>query len=105
MNKAVNKGIKNKMEQILEKELEALNVGYLKRTTKEVLSSQMVVMGTIMPTVKMERPLEDHEVNAAQQYHSWWKDTRSRVESFDKKTNGDNRSLIGKKIEKMLGEG
>jgi len=25
----------------------------------------MVVMGTIMPTVKMERPLEDHEVNAA----------------------------------------
>jgi len=39
MNKAVNKGIKNKMEQILEKELEALNVGYLKRTTKEVLSS------------------------------------------------------------------
>ncbi len=93
------------MEQILEEELEALNVGYLKRTTKEVLSSQMVAMGTSMPTIKTEKPMEDQEVNATYQYHSWWRDTRSRAKSFDEKTNGDNRSLIGKKVEKMIGGG
>jgi hypothetical protein len=50
------------MEQILEEELEALNVDYLERTTKEVLPSWMVAMGASMPVIKMERPLEDQEV-------------------------------------------
>ncbi len=46
------------MEQILEGELEALNVDYMEKTTKEVLPSQMVTMG-ISIHGKMERPSED----------------------------------------------
>jgi hypothetical protein len=58
---------------------------YLKRATRETLPFQMITMGISMPDVKMERPLEDHEVNATYWYHSQWKDTRSRVKSFDEK--------------------
>jgi hypothetical protein len=56
------------MEQILEEELEALNVNYLERTTKEVLPSRTIIMGTSIPIIKMERPLEDHEANATYWY-------------------------------------
>jgi len=52
------------MEQMLEEELEALSASYHERTTKEILPSQTVVVGTSILTVKMERPLWDHEVNA-----------------------------------------
>jgi hypothetical protein len=52
------------MEQILEEELEALNVSYLKRIVEEVVLSQMVVIGASMHVVKMERPLEDQKVYA-----------------------------------------
>jgi len=57
-----------KMEQILEEELKAFNVNYLERTTKEVLPSQTIIMGTSIPIIKMERPLEDHEANATYWY-------------------------------------
>jgi hypothetical protein len=53
---------KKEMEQILEEELEALNVNYLERTTKEMLPSQTIIMGTSIHVVKMERPLGDQEV-------------------------------------------
>jgi hypothetical protein len=53
------------MEQILEEELEALSASYHERTTKEILPSQTIVVGTSIFTIKMERPLWDHEVNDA----------------------------------------
>jgi hypothetical protein len=56
----------------------------------------MVVVGTSIPVVKMEEPLKDQEVNVAYWYHSQWRDTKSRVESFDKKMNGDNHFPIGR---------
>jgi hypothetical protein len=51
------------MEQILKEELEPLSVNYLERIVREVLPSRMVGMGTFIHVVKMERPLEDQEVN------------------------------------------
>jgi hypothetical protein len=54
----------------LEEELETLNASYQERTTKEMLPSWMVVVSASIPTIKMEIPLEDHEVNAAYWYHS-----------------------------------
>jgi hypothetical protein len=89
------------MEQILEEELEALNVSYLERIIEKVLPSWTVTMGASIPIIKMERPMEDKEVKAAYWYHSWWRDTQSRVKSFDEKANGDNPSPVGKQIEKM----
>jgi hypothetical protein len=91
------------MEQILEEELETLNVYYLQRIAEEVVSSWMVVMGVSMPIVKMERLLDDHEVNSTYYYHSWWRDTRLKVESFDEKMNGNNCFLVGKQVVKMIG--
>jgi hypothetical protein len=76
--------IRKKMEQILKEELEALNVNFLEKTTKEVLPSQMIIMGTSISIVKMERPLEDHEVNATYWYHSWCRDIALRVKNYDK---------------------
>ncbi len=64
MSWVVTRGYKKKMEQILEEELEALNVSYLKRIVEEVVLSQMVVIGASMHVVKMERPLEDQKVYA-----------------------------------------
>jgi hypothetical protein len=60
-----------------------------------------VALDTSIPIVKMGKLLEDQEVNAAYWYHSWWRDIGSRVKSFDKETNGDNRFPIGKHVEKM----
>ncbi len=91
---------KKKMEQIFEEELEALNVNYLERTTKEVLPSRTIIMGISILVVKMERPLEDQEVNATYWYHSQWRDIGSRVKSSKKKVNGNNNFPIGKQIEK-----
>jgi hypothetical protein len=51
------------MEQILEKELGILNVGYLERTTKEMLPPRIVIIGTSTSNGNVERPLEDQEVN------------------------------------------
>jgi hypothetical protein len=53
------------MEQILEKELKTLNANYPKKTIEEMLPFQTVAMGVSIPTIKMERPLEDQEVNVA----------------------------------------
>jgi hypothetical protein len=47
------------MEQILEKELGMIHLGYLKKATEEILPSRTVVMGVFMSNVKMEKPLED----------------------------------------------
>jgi hypothetical protein len=47
------------MKQILEEELEALNASYQERTTKEMLPSQTIAMGVSIPTIKMERFVED----------------------------------------------
>jgi hypothetical protein len=58
------------MEQILEKELEALNASYREKTTKEMFPSWTIVVGVSTITIKMERPLEDQEVNATYWYHS-----------------------------------
>jgi hypothetical protein len=51
------------MEQIFKKELEALSVGYLKKITEEVLPSRTITMGASIPIIKMERSLEDREIN------------------------------------------
>jgi len=72
------------MEQILEEKLGTLSVGYMERTTKEVLPSRIIAVGASIPDIKIERPMGDHEVNAAYWYHSQWKDIRPRVESSKK---------------------
>jgi len=72
------------MEQILEEKLGALSVGYMERTTKEVLPSRIIAVGTSIPDIKMERPMGDHEVNVAYRYHSQWKDIKLRAESSKK---------------------
>jgi len=56
------------MEQILEEELGALSASYMERTTKEVLPSWILAMGASILNVKMERPLEDQEVNVTYWY-------------------------------------
>jgi hypothetical protein len=67
------------MELILEEELGALIASYLERTTKEVLPcrTMMITNGIVTPmlTVKMEKLLEDQEVNEAYWYHSTSRDT------------------------------
>jgi hypothetical protein len=57
------------MEQILEEKLGALSVDYLKTITEEMLPSRMVIMGTSTSDVKMEKPIEDQEVNL---YFAYW---------------------------------
>jgi hypothetical protein len=64
------------MEQILEEKLRMLNAGYLEMIVKEMLPFRMVIMGTSTFDVKMEKLMEDQEVNFAYWYHSQWKDAR-----------------------------
>jgi hypothetical protein len=52
------------MEQILKEELGMLNASYLEKVAKHVLPSWIVAVGTSMPNVKMEIPLEGQEINA-----------------------------------------
>ncbi len=73
-----------------------LSVGYLERTPQELLPFQMAVEGISIHEVKRERLLENQEVNVTYWYHSRWKDTKSRVESFNEEENGNNCSLIKK---------
>jgi hypothetical protein len=54
------------------------------------------VAGASIPAIKMKIPKEDKEVNAAYLYHSWGKDTWSRVESSNEEIDGDKHSPIGK---------
>ncbi len=56
----------------------------------------MAVAGASIPAIKMKIPKEDKEVNAAYLYHSWGKDTWSRVESSNEEIDGDKHSPIGK---------
>jgi hypothetical protein len=58
MTHAITKEYKKKMEQILEGELEALSVDYMEKTTKEMLPSQTITMGT-SKLGKMEKPPKD----------------------------------------------
>lgn len=58
------------MEQIIKEKLWALNACYLEMITKEMLPSRMVIMGLSISNVKMEKPMEDQEVNFAYWYHS-----------------------------------
>jgi hypothetical protein len=51
------------MEQILEKELGTLSECNLKRIVEKMLPSKMVVMGTSIFDVKVERPMVNQEVN------------------------------------------
>jgi hypothetical protein len=53
------------MEQILEEELGTLNECYFKKIVEEMLPSRMVVMGTSIFDVKVERPMDNQEVNNA----------------------------------------
>jgi len=63
------------MEQIMEEKLGALSANYLE-IAEEMLPSRMVIMGTSTSDVKMEKPMEDQEVNFAYWYHSQWRDVR-----------------------------
>ncbi len=54
----------------MEEELEALSVDYLEKIIEEVLLSRTVIMGASIPTIKMEGPLKDQEVNATYITHS-----------------------------------
>jgi len=54
MTHAITKEYEKKMEQMLEEELEALSASYHERTTKEILPSQTVVVGTSILIVKMK---------------------------------------------------
>jgi len=51
------------MEQILEEELGTLSECYLKRIVEEMLPSRMVVMGTSIFDVKVERPMDNQKIN------------------------------------------
>ncbi len=62
----------------------ALTVGYMERTTKEVLPSRIIAVGVSILDIKMERPMGDQEVNAAYWYYSQWRVIRLRVESSKK---------------------
>jgi hypothetical protein len=73
------------MEQIIEEELGALNASYMERTTKEVLPSWILAMGASILNVKMERPLEDQEVNVTYWYLSWWRDIKLRWKTLTNK--------------------
>ncbi len=42
------------MEQNLEEKLGTLSASYMERTTKEMLPSQIIAVGTSIPNVKME---------------------------------------------------
>jgi hypothetical protein len=64
------------MEQILEEKLGVLSAIYLEMIIKEMLPSRMVIMGTSTSNVKMDKPMEDQEVNFAYWYHSQWRDAR-----------------------------
>jgi hypothetical protein len=57
------------MEQILEEELGTLSECYLKRIVEEMLPCRMVVMGTSIFDVKVERPMDSPEINTAYYYH------------------------------------
>jgi hypothetical protein len=59
------------------------------------------VVGASMLAIKMKIPMEDKEVNATYLYHSWRKDTWSRVESSNEKIDGDKHSPIGKQAWKI----
>ncbi len=50
--------------------------------------------------VKMERPLEDQEVNTAYWYHLWWRHVESRVGNFDENKNGKDISQLENKKKK-----
>jgi len=73
------------LEQIIEEELGALNASYMERTTKEVLPSWILAMGASILNVKMERPLEDQEVNVTYWYLSWWRDIKLRWKTLTNK--------------------
>ncbi len=47
-----------------------LSVGYVERTPQGVLPFQMAIEGVSIHEIKMERPLENQEVNATYWYHS-----------------------------------
>ncbi len=57
------------MEQILEEELGTLSECYLKRIVEEMLPYSMEVMGTSIFDVKVERPMDNQEINTAYYYH------------------------------------
>jgi len=82
------------MEQIFKKELEALSVGYLKKIIEEVLPSRTITMGASIPIIKMERSLEDREINVTYWYRSLWKNTKLKVESSNEEMNGNNHFPI-----------
>lgn len=88
------------MEQILEEELGTLSECYLKRIVEEMLPYRMEVMGTSIFDVKVERPMDNQEINTAYYYHLWWRDVGFKVKTFDEKENGNNMSQVGKQKEK-----
>jgi hypothetical protein len=51
------------MEQILKEKLRMLNASYLEMIAEEMLPFRMVIKGTSTFDVKMERLMEDQEVN------------------------------------------
>jgi hypothetical protein len=85
----------------MKKKLGMLNVGYVKRTIEEMLSPKMVIRGASAFNVKMERPLEDEEVNTAYWYHLWWRHVESRVGNFDENKNGKDISQLENKKRKQ----
>jgi len=48
----------------------SINVSHLKRTTKKVSPKWMIDVNISIPTIKMEKPLEDQEANVAYWYCS-----------------------------------
>jgi hypothetical protein len=54
MNCVITRGYKKRMEQNLEEKLGTLSASYMERTTKEMLPSQIIAVGTSIPNVKME---------------------------------------------------
>jgi hypothetical protein len=46
---------------------------------KDVKPTMKVTMGATYPEVKMEEPLENHEINIAYWHHSQWREGRSQA--------------------------
>jgi hypothetical protein len=47
-----------------------IECNYQERIVEEMLPFRTVVVGASIPTIKMEKPLEDQEVDATYWYHS-----------------------------------
>ncbi len=90
------------MEQIWPKNLEVLNAGYLEKTIKEVFPFQMATMSTSIPKFKMGKTFKRLRGKCRVLVSLKVEGCQVKGKKFRWKKNGNNCSLIGKQVEKMI---